>query len=53
MSEHSSMIETTARQQIAERVANASTQRLARHLPGTRRHRIGLGLRRYGEQVEN
>lgn len=52
MSEHRSMIETTARQQIAERVANASTQRLARHL-GPRRHRIGLGLRRYGEQVEN
>lgn len=51
MSGHRIMFESIERQQIAERVANASTQRLARHLPGLRRQRLGLGLKRYGDQI--
>lgn len=50
MSEHFILIETTTRQQINERIAEAASRRLARRVAGSRGHR---GLRRRGDRLEN
>jgi len=46
MHEQHSPTERIARQQIAERVATASSQRLATYLPSSRRRRFGRTARR-------
>jgi hypothetical protein len=43
------MIESLARQQIAERVARASSPRIAAE---PRRHRLAEGLRRFADRVD-
>ena len=46
----STLIETQARHQIAERVARASSP----HVPAEpRRHRLAQGLRRFADRIDN
>ena len=45
----STIIESMARQQIAERVARASSPRIAAE---PRRHRLAQGLRRFADRVD-
>ena len=49
MNENLTLIESQARHQIAERVARASTPRIAAE---PRRHRVAQGMRRFADRID-